>query len=130
MKIFTQSLILLTHNEPSSASFLTSCHCIFHSSVIPEFLSDHKDVSYYERLLVSASTDVYHPKWRWYFLFAQSHTMQFSPSLLIPNFSDADDQVRFNESILLPLLLNMREDEVLPTSHSSTKSPTVPRVKL
>ena len=94
MKIFTQAFKHLTHNLPQATAFLASRHCIFSSSVIPEFLSED---SHESRHLLLYNREDYMNILR---IFILSDTMQFSSTMMIPNSDDSN----FTEEILLPLL--------------------------
>jgi len=125
MHIFTQSIAFLTTNDhrPSVVSFLTCLRYIFNSSVIPEILSNNDADELFDVLV----TKCYNRKQTssWHRLFARSDTMQFSPTLIIPNEYSAEASSRtsassssvssnespshgFMEEILLPLKKNMR----------------------
>ena len=95
----TGVLPFLAHNHPSAAAFLTCRHRNFHSSMIPEFLSDEERVELFcearqQNQLRAVKTE---QSSKLYTLFIQTPLMQFSSSLVLR-------QKDCVESILKPLL--------------------------
>ena len=101
MKIFTQSLQYLSNRIPQAIAFLSSRHCIFSSSVIPELLSDdacqmawiHHNIQPMLLLRVLVLCD----------------TMQFAQKVFVPLYSTSKKGMKeYHDEILLPLFQTKR----------------------
>jgi len=100
MQLFLTSVLpFLGHNHASAAAFLTCRHHNFHSSIIPEFLSDEERVKSFcdARQKNQLGVDKEKQYANLYNLFVQTPLTQFSPSLLLYR-NDC------SKSILKPLL--------------------------
>ena len=100
MQLFlTGVLPFLAHDHASAVAFLTCRHHNFHSSIVPEFLSDEERVKSFCRARQSNELegDGLETYSNLYNLFVQTPLMQFSPALML---LDKD----CTEPILKPLL--------------------------
>ena len=84
MHLFLTSVLpLLAHDHASAVAFLTCRHHNFHSSIIPEFLSDEERVKTFCELKLDKERQYMNL----YNLFVQTPLMQFSPSLVLRGYS-------------------------------------------
>ena len=92
MNLFLTSILpFLAHNHASAAAFLTCRHHNFHSSIIPEFLSDEDGFYQFcevwqqnqRQLLISLEPQGDKQYTKLCNLFVQTPLMQFSPSLVL-----------------------------------------------
>lgn len=96
-QIFTQAIIIISHQKGSVAGALSCRHCLFHSSTIPQLLSNEQSTK-----IFFETGNQHRP---FYALFALSDTYQFSQRLIITNGLDEN---WFLNSVLNPLLETKR----------------------